>query len=172
MLAWSVHAADDDLRKKLVPSAKYTVDELRTGLLDALKPRPARQRTLMLAATLIAGVNDSPEDARKLAAFVSPIVDVVQKVNVDLIPVNPTDHAPDFLRPSDAALELFRDAIREVEPRVHVALRVTRGDDKTAACGQLHIRRNSLSEARAAADAAVDAGDQQPRLVLRRKVDR
>jgi len=126
----------------------------------------------MLAATLIAGVNDSPEDARKLAAFVAPIVDVAPKVNVDLIPVNPTDHAPDFLRPSDAALESFRDAIREVEPRVHVALRVTRGDDKTAACGQLHIQRKSLSEARAAADAAVDAGDQQPRLVLRRKVDR
>ena len=171
MLAWSVHAADDALRKQLVPSAKYTVDELRTGLLDALKPRPARQRTLMLAATLIAGVNDSPEDARKLAAFVSPIVDVAQKVNVDLIPVNPTDHAPDFLRPSDDALESFRDAIRQVEPRVHVALRVTRGDDKTAACGQLHIQRKSLAEARAVAAAAVDAGE-QPRLVLRRKVDR
>ena len=171
MLAWSVHAADDALRKQLVPSAQYTVDELRTGLLDALKPRPARQRTLMLAATLIAGVNDSPEDARQLAAFVSPIVDVAQKVNVDLIPVNPTDHAPEFVRPSDEALELFRDAIREVEPRVHVALRVTRGDDKTAACGQLHIQRKSLSEARAVAAAAVEAGE-TPRLVLRRKVDR
>ena len=136
-----------------------------------LKPRPARQRTLMLAATLIQGVNDSPEDARKLAQFVSPIVDVAQKVNVDLIPVNPTDHAPAFLRPSDEALELFRDAIREVEPRVHVALRVTRGDDKTAACGQLHIQRKSLSEARAVAAAAVEAGE-TPRLVLRRKVDR
>ena len=100
----------------------------------------------------------------------SPIVDVAQKVNVDLIPVNPTDHAPDFLRPSDDALESFRDAIRQVEPRVHVALRVTRGDDKTAACGQLHIQRKSLSEARAAAESAVEAGEK--RLVLRRKRDR
>ena len=54
---------------------------------------------------------------------------------------------------------------------MHVALRVTRGDDKTAACGQLHIQRKSLSEARAVAAAAVEAGE-TPRLVLRRKVDR
>mmetsp|Transcript_28272 Transcript_28272/g.84651 ORF Transcript_28272/g.84651 Transcript_28272/m.84651 type:complete len:395 (+) Transcript_28272:237-1421(+) len=147
MLAWSVHSADDALRKKLVPSSKHTVAELREGLLDALAPRPARQRTLMLAATLIQGVNDTPEDARTLAAFVSPIVDVAQKVNVDLIPVNPTSHAPDFRRPSDAALDAFVAAVKEVEPRVHVALRVQRGDDEAAACGQLLINRRELKAA-------------------------
>jgi len=151
MLAWSIHSADDVLRKQLVPSAQYSVDELRAGLIDALSLRPFRQRSLMLAATLIAGVNDSPEDARKLAAFVGPIVDVAEKVNIDLIPVNPTDHALDFKRPSDDALDAFRDAVRDIEPRVHIALRVTRGDDETAACGQLHIKhtRESLSTARA-----------------------
>jgi len=159
MLAWSIHSADDVLRKQLVPSAQYSVDELRAGLIDALSLRPFRQRSLMLAATLIAGVNDSPEDARKLAAFVGPIVDVAEKVNIDLIPVNPTDHAPDFKRPSDDALDAFRDAVREIEPRVHIALRVTRGDDETAACGQLHIKhtRESLSTARATKSAEADS---------------
>jgi len=151
MLAWSVHSADDELRRKLVPSSKYTVAELREGLIDALAPRPARQRTLMLAATLIEGVNDAPADAKILAEFVGPIVDVAQKVNVDLIPVNPTDHQPDFRRPSDEALTAFVAAVKEVEPRVHVALRVQRGDDEAAACGQLLISRRELREAQAGA---------------------
>jgi len=64
-----------------------------------------------------------------------------------LIPVNPTSHAPDFRRPSDAALDAFVAAVKEVEPRVHVALRVQRGDDEAAACGQLLINRKELKAA-------------------------
>jgi len=141
MLAWSVHSADDALRRKLVPSANYTVAELRDGLIAALEGRSKRRRTLMLAATLIAGVNDSDEDARTLAAFVGPLVDAARKVNVDLIPVNPTSHAPEYARPSDARLTAYAAALRAVEPRVHIALRIQRGDDESAACGQLAVDR-------------------------------
>ena len=141
MLAWSVHTADDELRRHLVPSSKYAVAELRDGLVAALERRPARRRTLMLAATLIAGVNDGADDAAALAAFVGPLVDVAAKVNVDLIPVNPTAHRPDYARPSDARLDAYAAALRAVEPRVHVALRVQRGDDEAAACGQLLLSR-------------------------------
>lgn len=141
MLAWSVHSADDSLRKKLVPThGAYTVLELRDALVDALARRPTvRSRTLMIAATLIAGINDADDDAAELATFVGPLVDVSQKLNVDLIPVNPTDHAPHFRRPSDERLAAFADVVRAVEPRVHVALRIQRGDDKSAACGQLVV---------------------------------
>ena len=131
----------DALRRKLVPSANYTVAELRDGLIAALEGRSARRRTLMLAATLIAGVNDSDEDARTLAAFVGPLVDAAQKVNVDLIPVNPTSHAPDYARPSDARPTAYAAALKAVEPRVHCALRIQRGDDESAACGQLAVDR-------------------------------
>ena len=142
MLAWSLHSADDRLRRFLVPSSgAHTVADLRDGLAAALVARPARRRTLMLAATLIEGVNDSVEDARRLAEFIGPVVDVAGKCNVDLIPCNPTDHAPDFRRPSDAAVLAFAAAVRAVEPRVHVATRVQRGDDESAACGQLLVSR-------------------------------
>ncbi|KAH8055979.1 hypothetical protein JL722_7802 [Aureococcus anophagefferens] len=98
MLAWSIHAADDeDLRRKLVPSSRHPLPELRRGLIDALEARPARRRTLMLAATLIRDVNDSDDDAAKLAEFIGPIVDAAGKCN--------------------------------------------RGDDESAACGQLLVSR-------------------------------
>ncbi|KAJ1462519.1 hypothetical protein M885DRAFT_505429 [Pelagophyceae sp. CCMP2097] len=142
MLAWSVHSADDVLRKQLVPThGPYTVIQLRNGLVRALSGRASRGRTCMIAATLIAGINDSDEDAEKLARFVGPIVDVAGKLSVDLIPCNPTDHAPHFHRPSKERLDAFAAKIREIEPRAHVACRLTRGDEGKAACGQLLVSR-------------------------------
>mmetsp|Transcript_37410 Transcript_37410/g.119998 ORF Transcript_37410/g.119998 Transcript_37410/m.119998 type:complete len:382 (+) Transcript_37410:509-1654(+) len=140
-LAWSVHSANDHLRRQLVPThSRYSVKELRQFLIDALSLRPAkRTRTLMIAATLIAGVNDRDEDAAELAAFVGPLVDVAGKVNIDLIPVNAVDHAPHFRRPSEARVRRFLQVLRQVEPRIYVAVRTTRGDDENAACGQLLI---------------------------------
>lgn len=139
MLAWSLHSADDELRRQLVPThTRFTVEELRQGLMDALQQREGvRTRTLMVAATLIDGVNDSVEDATSLATFVKPLVDVAVKVNIDLIPVNPVPHAPHFKPPTDENLNAFCATLRSVEPRAHVAVRVQRGDDKAAACGQL-----------------------------------
>lgn len=143
MLAWSIHSADDDLRKQLVPTHsknKYTMVDLRDGLIAALKTRPAvRARTLMCAATIIKGINDSDEDAARLARFVGPLVDACSKVNIDLIPVNPVEHAPHFESPSTERLDSFRDVVKSTEPRVHVAYRVQRGDDANAACGQLAL---------------------------------
>ena len=140
MLAWSIHAADEDLRRKLVPSSRHPLPELRRGLIDALEARPARRRTLMLAATLIRDVNDSDDDAAKLADFIGPIVDAAGKCNVDLIPCNPTDHT-DFESPSTERVLAYAAKIRELEPRVHVATRLQRGDDESAACGQLLVSR-------------------------------
>ena len=55
-LAWSLHAARDDLRRKLVPSTRHSTIELRDGLISALSTRRTiKQRTLMIAVTLVNG---------------------------------------------------------------------------------------------------------------------
>ena len=69
VLAWSVHAARDDLRRKLVPTTKYTMVELRQGLIDVLLQRPPNFRTTMLEVALIDGVNDSLTEADEMAEF-------------------------------------------------------------------------------------------------------
>jgi 23S rRNA (adenine2503-C2)-methyltransferase len=61
-IAWSLHAADDGLRRRLVPTTKHTTVQLRDGLLTALSSRSTfKQRTIMIAVTLISGVNDRSE---------------------------------------------------------------------------------------------------------------
>ena len=102
MLAWSVHAADAELRRQLVPSSrKHPPEVLREALSSALSSRPGRARTLMIAVTLLEGINDRPDDAMKLAMFLKPLFRVVKKIAVDLIPYNPHDGAPvEYRRPS------------------------------------------------------------------------
>ena len=52
-LAWSLHSADDKIRKKLVPSTRHTTVQLRDGLVKALKSRKAiRTRTIMIATAI------------------------------------------------------------------------------------------------------------------------
>ena len=58
-------------------------------------------------------------------------------MSIDIIPVNPIGGVGGFLRPSDEALAAFTSMLRRVEPRLHVAVRLTRGDDENGACGQL-----------------------------------
>ena len=88
-LAWSLHSPDDEIRRRLVPSTRHTAVELRDGLVDALKTRAAmRTRTIMVALTLIDGINDSPDDAHKLADFLRPMLHEVPKIAIDLIPYN------------------------------------------------------------------------------------
>lgn len=69
VLAWSVHAANDALRKELVPTTRHTMEELRQGLVKALLQRPAKLRATMLEVALIAGVNDGMTAADELAAL-------------------------------------------------------------------------------------------------------
>ena len=94
VLAWSVHAANDKLRKSLVPTTKYTMAELRQGMMDALLDRPRNVRATMWEVALIAGVNDSMEAADELADFARVFVDGVPgvKLIVNLIPFNDIGH--------------------------------------------------------------------------------
>lgn len=137
-LAWSLHAADDGLRKLLVPSTKHTTVELRDGLAKALLQRPLRMRTIMIAATLVSGINDSDQDAKDLADFVRPLLAISPKIALDLIPYNDI-HIPEFKRPSRERINDFQRILRT--EGYFCSVRVTRGDDESAACGMLATKR-------------------------------
>jgi 23S rRNA (adenine2503-C2)-methyltransferase len=145
-LAWSVHAANDELRRKLVPTTKYTMVELRQGLIDALLDRPHNYRTAMLEIALMAGVNDSEKEADELAEFARVISDTVPgcKLIVNLIPFNDIGQTL-YQTPSKEAVEAFMR--RLWGNGVHAHIRETRGDDESAACGQLATKKQKLQKA-------------------------
>ena len=92
-LAWSVHAVDDTLRRTVVPTTKHTMEELRSGLVQALSSRSNKLRRTMLEVALIEDVNDSDKDPKLLAEFAQSIMSDVagSKVVVNLIPYNAID---------------------------------------------------------------------------------
>lgn len=121
--------------------------ELRQGLIDALLKRSLK--TTMLEVALIAGINDSIAAADELATFVQGIVDSVPgaKVMVNLIPYNESsDSRSGFRRPDYETVRSFQRRLWSAGIYTHV--RTTRGDDESAACGQLATtvtnRRNSV----------------------------
>ncbi|MCI0342470.1 MAG: 23S rRNA (adenine(2503)-C(2))-methyltransferase RlmN [Planctomycetales bacterium] len=128
-LAISLHAPDDDLRTALVPPNKGVgIREL----LDAARDFHERTgRRVTLEYVLLAGVNDSPDQARRLAERVRSL-----GAFVNLIPMNPVAGLPD--RASDpATVQAFRRALRAAG--VECEIRRQRGDDIAAACGQLRL---------------------------------
>ena len=140
VLAWSVHAANDQLRRQLVPTTKYSMVELRQGLIDTLLQRHPTLRTTMLEVALIDGVNDGLEQAHELAEFAKFIVESVPscKLMVNLIPFNDIGHKS-FRKPSDKNVWAFQKVLMDSKLRTHI--RTTRGDDESAACGQLSTQR-------------------------------
>ena len=97
VLAWSVHAARDDLRRTLVPTTRYTMTELSQGLITALQTRRINFRNAMLEVVLIEDVNDSIDhDAKALVELSQSIVQAVPrcKLVVNLIPYNDISPPP------------------------------------------------------------------------------
>ena len=126
-LALSLHAPEDALRSTLMPV------NLRYPLADVLEAcrahHEARRRTVFVEYVMLAGVNDRYEQALELAALLVPRT----AFKVNLIPYNPT--ASRFDGSGRDAIAAFRAAL---ESRgVRVTVRLTRGQDIDAACGQL-----------------------------------
>ena len=144
VLAWSVHAVRDDLRRKLVPTTRHSMEELRQGLIDALAVRPKHLRTTMLEVALMEDVNDGIREAEELAQFARGIIEAVpdSKLVVNLIPYNPTEHSR-FKKPSEERVKMFQTHLWSEGIYAHV--RSTRGDEKSAACGQLATKRAKSS---------------------------
>uniref|UniRef100_A0A7S4N2E0 Radical SAM core domain-containing protein n=1 Tax=Odontella aurita TaxID=265563 RepID=A0A7S4N2E0_9STRA len=140
-LAWSVHASRDELRKKLVPTTKYAMEELAKGYVDAMLSRPKKLRTSMLEVALIERVNDDPEEADHLADFALGMMERVpdMKLMVNLIPFNDIGHAT-YRKPSMERVYAFQE--RLTSKGVFCFIRTTRGDDESAACGQLATKKN------------------------------
>ena len=136
-LAISLHAPTDAQRGELVPiNRKYGVADI----IDACKRFPLKRRSrITFEYVLLAGVNDSPADARKLARLVASV-----KSKVNLIPLNAAAGIP-FDRPSDEAVDTFARIL--AEHRVTVSVRKSRGRDIRAACGQLIVEGQRPSPA-------------------------
>ena len=130
-LAFSLHAPEDVLRSQIMP-----INE-RWPLADVLaacrRHQEATNRAVFIEYVMLAGVNDRPEQARQLATLLGP--GFTFKVN--LIPYNPTDSVYEGSSPE--AIEAFKAVLEE--HGVRATVRLTRGRDIAAACGQLAATR-------------------------------
>jgi 23S rRNA (adenine2503-C2)-methyltransferase len=126
-LAISLHSTTEEQRDLLVPiNRKYGIEEL----LDACRRFPIKRRQrITFEYVMLKGVNDSPDDARRLARLLNGI-----QAKVNLLPLNEAAGIP-FERPSDEAVNRFAKTL--AERRVTVSVRKSRGRDIRAACGQL-----------------------------------
>jgi len=124
-LALSLHAPNDGLRSQLMPvNDRYPLSEV---LAACDRYRARRRRRVFVEYVMLDGVNDLPEHARQLAELLDP-----RAYKVNLIPYNPTG-AYDGSSPE--RIERFRAIL--AEHRLTATVRLTRGRDIEAACGQL-----------------------------------
>ncbi len=134
-LAVSLHAADDGLRNQLVPvNQRYPLADLMAAVRKYVQ---GTGRRVTFEYALIAGVNDSIQQARSLAALLQGLL-----CHVNLIPLNPTPGST--LRPSPRGQVIaFRDAVEGAG--IPTTVRMRRGISIEAGCGQLRQRRSDLA---------------------------
>ncbi len=131
-LAISLHAPEHDLRKKLMPiEEKFNLDELKLALKDYVQKTGRR---ITVEYLLIKDLNDTVPCAKKLAEYLFDL-----KCNVNIIPYNPTADN-DYQRPSNNAIMRFKCLLEHSGKKVTV--RLERGADIDAACGQLKGKVN------------------------------
>jgi 23S rRNA (adenine2503-C2)-methyltransferase len=128
-LALSLHAADEALRTELMPvNERYP---LRDVLASCEAYYERKRRKVFVEYVMLAGVNDSFAQAAQLAEILDP-----RMFKVNLIPYNPTGSG--FTGSSPKAIAAFKD---ELERRgLDASVRLTRGREIDAACGQLAAR--------------------------------
>jgi 23S rRNA (adenine2503-C2)-methyltransferase len=142
-LAVSLHATTDAQRDRLVPiNRKYPLE----ALIDACKRFPLKRRSrITFEYVLLDGVNDTPEDARRLVRLLNEV-----KAKVNLLPLNAAPGIP-YERPSDARVDRFARLL--AEHGLTVSVRKSRGRDIRAACGQLIVEGQKKATGRRLADA-------------------
>jgi 23S rRNA (adenine2503-C2)-methyltransferase len=135
-LAISLHSTTEEQRDLLVPiNRKYGIEEL----LDACRRFPIKRRQrITFEYVMLKGVNDSQDDARRLARLLNGI-----RSKVNLLPLNEAAGIP-FERPSDEVVSRFAKTL--ADRGVTVSVRKSRGRDIRAACGQL-ITDSELTDA-------------------------
>jgi 23S rRNA (adenine2503-C2)-methyltransferase len=128
-LALSLHAPTDELRSELMPvNERYPLADV---LAECRRYYELRRRKVFVEYVMLRGVNDRVEQARALADLLDPKV-----FKVNLIPYNPTGM---FEGSSRKAIAVFKDVLDRA--RLPATVRLTRGRDIAAACGQLAAAR-------------------------------
>jgi 23S rRNA (adenine2503-C2)-methyltransferase len=126
-LAVSLNATTDDVRSRIMPvNRRYPIAVLLAALRDL--PLPARAR-YTIEYVLLGGVNDTPEDARRLVRLLSDL-----RCKVNLIPYNSNPQG-EFEAPAPERVEAFQQHL--LGKGLTTVIRKSRGQDILAACGQL-----------------------------------
>jgi 23S rRNA (adenine2503-C2)-methyltransferase len=135
-LAVSLNASCNEVRDEVMPiNKKYPIEVL----LQTLREFPLeKRRRITFEYVLLAGVNDSNEDAERVARLLRGM-----PCKLNIIPFNPHPLAP-YKRPSPEAIDRFQMRVRELGLATY--LRTPRGDDISAACGQLANRAQEQQE--------------------------
>jgi 23S rRNA (adenine2503-C2)-methyltransferase len=131
-LAVSINAPDQERREKIMPiTRKYPLRDL----IEVLREFPLeKDRELTAEYVLLAGFNDSIDDARMLARLLQGL-----RVKVNAIPFNPDPNLPEWMkRPTDLVIDRFAAAL--VSDGMPVTVRRSKGNEIAAACGQLRGR--------------------------------
>ena len=128
-LAVSFHAAFDEIRDILVPiNKKWPIENLLKALKDYSKKR--KHKRITFEYIMLDGINDSIKDAKELVKLIKPF-----KAKINLIPFNPWPGS-NYKASSPDQIEVFKKFILD-EGKLVAAVRLPRGDDVLAACGQL-----------------------------------
>ncbi|MDP7048198.1 MAG: 23S rRNA (adenine(2503)-C(2))-methyltransferase RlmN [Verrucomicrobiota bacterium] len=133
-LAISLHGATDAVRRKIMPiNRKYPLEELISAC-EAYQQ--AKGRMIWVEYILIDGVNTGSEQVEALSRLAKRL-----QCKVNLIPYNPVDGI-ELNRPSDGMVGRFRDALHH--DGVRVTVRIEKGTDIDAACGQLRLKSEKI----------------------------
>jgi len=127
-LAISLHAPDNETREKIMPLNKKYPLEVLIPSLHRYVDKTGRRVTIEYI--LLAGVNDTTAHAHKLTALLKNL-----HCNINLIPYNPIGEEYNYQRPTRDAVYAFQHALMAGPQKVTV--RIERGTDIAAACGQL-----------------------------------
>ena len=135
-LAISLHAADDEKRRKIIPVArKYDLKKLMEAAVYFARQRKKR---ITFEYILFKDFNDSRRDAEMLAKLVEGI-----PCKINILAYNPIDNLP-YRRPTDEEVDEFGRSLYPIAPAVTV--RKSRGIDISAACGQLAGKAQKFEE--------------------------
>ena len=132
-LALSLHSVRTEVRERIIPLAKkYPLNELRSAIQEA---NDVQEKPVMIEYLMLAGLNDSLEDAELLVEWLAEL-----DVHVNLIPYNSIDDAPQLVASPQSTIQDFATRLKDAGQVTTV--RYSLGADIAAACGQLVRREN------------------------------